>query len=138
MAAPTRFTKLGTSGRTGTSTNTQDSYTQTFEFPITIAASAAAQDTGIQAPLNMQAMSAYLRIRTAEATGTTKTVSVGIVGASASFLSAQDVSAVGAVGTPVTAAVYNGSNVNFAYTLGSADFAELDATVVLTLKCSDI
>lgn len=137
MAAPSRFTKIGISGRTGTDNNTQDSFLQTFEFPVQAVLSAAAQDTGILAPKTIQAMGAYLNVTTAEATGTTKTVSVGVVGASAAFLSTADVSATGPVGTPVTAVYDNTALANFAFILGSADFVELDATMVLWVIGSD-
>jgi len=128
---PTRYTKLGLSGRTGTDNNTQDSFMQTFEFPVQAIASASAQDTGIKAPKTIQSMGAYLNVTTAEATATVKTVSVGIVGAAASFLSAEDVSSTGPVGTPVTAVVDNSALANFAFILGDALFVELDATCVL-------
>ena len=138
MANPTRYTKLGLSGRTGTANNTQDSYMQTFEFPVVATATASAIDTGIKAPKTVQAYGAYLKINTAESTGITKTVSVGVVGASAAFLSAEDVSATGKVGTPVTAVYDNSALANFSYILGSADFAELDATCVLWVTGSDV
>lgn len=131
MANPTRFTKLGLSGRAGTSNNTQDSYMQTFEFPVQAIASASAQDTGIQAPKTIQAFGAYLNVKTAEASATVKTVSVGVVGSAASFLSAEDVSATGPVGTPITVAYDNSALANFAFILGDALFEELDATCVL-------
>ena len=137
MAAPTRFSKVGLQGRTSVPTNTQDTFIHTVEFPITVVASGAAQDTGIAAPKNIQAMSAYLKIRTAEATGGTKTVSVGLIGASAAFLSAEDVSVAGAVGTPVALVRDNPTNANFSYVLGSADFVELDATAVITFVGSE-
>lgn len=137
MAAPTRFTKVGTSGRPSTDNNTQDSYIQTFEFPVVAVASAAAQDTGIKAPKTIQAISAYIKITTPEGTAATKTVSVGIVGAAASFLSDENVSVATRVGTPVTAVRPNDSSVNFTYTLAGADFVELDAICVLTVIASD-
>ena len=132
-----RINSLGLQGRTGVSTNTKDSFIKTYEFPITIVASTSAQSLGVVAPKSVQAISAYIIVDAAEVTGATKTVSVGVVGAAASFLSAIDVSSTGAVGTPVTAALDNTAGATFAYTLGSADFAELDATVVLTVQGSD-
>ena len=77
------------------------------------------------------AISAYLDVETEETTGTTKTVSVGLVGGTgAEFLSGESVAAAGPVGTPIGVA-YSAANIS--YTLGSADFAELDATLVITL-----
>lgn len=140
MATPksfTRLTELGLSGTQGTVNNSQDSYIKTFEFPVVAVASAAAQDTGIKAPKTIQAIGAYLKVKTPEGTAATKTVSVGIVGAAASFLSAEDVSVATRVGTPVTAVRPNDSLANFAYTLAGADFVELDAICVLTVIASD-
>lgn len=139
MANPTRFTKLGTSGRTGTDSNTQDSFTQTFEFPIVLDATTSARDSGVKAPRTIQAMSAYLRITNAETVGTIKTVSVGVLGGgAASMIAAADVSVSGVAGAPVTEAIFNNSLSNFSYSLGDVDFANLEATVVLTVKGSDV
>lgn len=132
----TRFTRLGVAGRKDSANNSQDTYLQTFEFPVVAVASGAAQDTGVPVPTGtFQTVSAYLLINTAEVTGTTKTVTVGTTTAAGSILGATDVSATGPEGTPVQAATAGGGN--FAYTLGSANFAELDAVCVVTLLCSD-
>ena len=137
MAAPTRYSKLGLSGRQGTSKNTQDSIMTTYEFPVKAVASASAQPVGIVAPKTVQAIGGYLKVNTAEVTGTTKTVSVGVVGAAAQFFATMDVSSTGPVGTPVTAVYNNSAGAEFAYILGSADFAELDATMVIWVIGSD-
>lgn len=138
MANPTRFTKLGTSGRTGTVNNTQDSYLKTYEFPILAVASSAEQDTGIAAPTKtVQVVSAYLYVNTAETTGTTKTLTVGTTsGGGADALGASSVASTGVVGTPVTAAFIGGGN--WSFTLASANFAELDAVCVVTVLASDV
>lgn len=136
MSTPSRFTKVGLQGRTGVSTNTKDAYLQTFEFPVVAVASAALQDTGIAAPSgDVQVVSAYLKVNTAEATSLTKTLTVGIVGAGANILAATSVAATGPVGTPVTAAFAGGAN--FSYTLATATFAELDAVCVVTVLATD-
>lgn len=137
MASPTRFTKVGTSGRTGTSSNTLDSYTQTFEFPVVAVASAAEQDTGVAAPTGIiQVMSAFLKVTAAEATAAVKTVDVGTTaGTGADALNDASVAATGPVGTPVTTAFVGGGN--WSYTLAGADFAELDAVCVVTVKATD-
>ena len=138
MASPSRFTKVGLQGRTGTDTNSQDSYLQTFEFPVLAIASGAEQDTGIAAPTkSIQVVSAYLYVNTAEATGTTKTLTVGTTsGSGADALGASSVAATGVVGTPVTAAFVGGGN--WSFTLASANFAELDAVCVVTVLASDV
>lgn len=134
MASPSRFTKVGVSGRTGESEF--DSYIQTFEFPVVAVASGAAQDTGIATPDTfLQVISAVLVVDTEETTGTTKTVDIGTTSTAAGVINDADVSVAGVVGTPVTAALVGGGN--FTYTLGSADFAELSAFCVVTALCSD-
>lgn len=138
MANPTRFTKLGTSGRTGTVNNTQDSYLKTYEFPILAVASAAEQDTGVAAPTKaIQVVSAMLYVNTAEATAAAKTLTVGTTsGGGADALAATSVAATGPIGTPVTVAFVGGGN--WSFTLAGADFAELDAVCVVTVLASDV
>lgn len=121
------------------SINTKDTYIKTFEFPVTVVAAATAQDTNIFAGSRVvQVLSAYLDVTTAEATGTTKTVSVGIGGVANNILNAASVAATGAVGTPLLPAITTTTaNNEFTYTLGSADFAELVATAVITCVCQD-
>lgn len=132
----TRFKKVGLSGRKDTEKNTQDTFIKTFEFDINFIASGAEQDTGIPAPAGIiQCISAYVDVTTAEATGVTKTVDVGIVGQPAVFLNDADVSAIAPVGTPVTAAISGGAN--FSFTLGSADYAELASRCVITVLATD-
>lgn len=137
MASPTRFNKVGFQGRTGTARNSQDASIRTYEFPVTAVASAAEQDTGIAAPVgDVQVVSAYLKVVTAEATAVTKTVDVGTTtGTGANILNDESVAATGPVGTPITAAFAGGGN--FSYTLAGADFAELDAIAVVTVMATD-
>lgn len=136
MATPSRFNKVGLQGRTGTESNTQDTYLKTFEFPVTAVASAAAQDTGIAVPTGgFQAVSAFLIVKTAEATALAKTVSVGTTVDGQALNANTDVSAVGPVGTTATGATAGGGT--FTYTLAGADFAELDAVCVVTLLAYD-
>jgi hypothetical protein len=137
MASPSRFTKVGLQGRTGVVANTQDSYEQTFEFPVLAVASAAEQDTGIAAPTkSIQVLSAYLYVNTAEATAVAKTLTVGTTaGSGADALGATSVAATGPIGTPVTAAFVGGGN--WSFTLAGADFAELDAVCVVTVLATD-
>ena len=136
---PTRFNSIGLSGRKDSDKNVVDSYTQTVEFPITVVASGAAQDTGIPCPeASIQVIGSYIRINVAETTGTTKTVDIGITGTEAAAQSATDVSSAGTAGTAVVAALSSSTSTNFTYTLGSADFVELDATAVVTFIGADV
>ena len=137
MANPTRYKKVGLSGRTGVSTNTQDTYLRTYEFPVVAVASAAEQDTGIAAPTkSIQVVSAYLYVNTTEATAAVKTLDIGTTaGSGADAINDVSVTATGPVGTPVTAAFTGGGN--WSYTLAGADFAELDAVAVVTVLASD-
>ena len=133
MAAPTRFTKVGLQGRTGTPQNTLDSFVRTVEFPVVAVASAAAQNTGVLTPTeSMQVISAYLKVTTAEATAAAKTVDVGVTATAAGVLNDTDTSATGNFGTPITAAISTVPGAEFTYTLAGADFVELDAVCVVT------
>ena len=136
MTARTRYLALGLTGKQSSTDNEQDSFIKTFEFNINAIASGAEQDTGIAAPSGIiQVISAYIDVGTAEVTGTTKTVDVGIVGQPAVFLNDADVSATGPSGTPVTAAISGGAN--FSFTLASANFAELVSRCVVTVLATD-
>lgn len=138
MASPTRVIKQGLQGRKGTDKNTQDSYLQTIEFPVAAIASAAEQDTGIEAPTkSIQIVSAYLYVGTEETTAAAKTLTVGTTtGSGADALGATSVAVTGPVGTPVTAAFAGGGN--WSFTLAGADFVELDATCVITVLATDV
>jgi len=137
MTQRTRYSALGLQGRQATSENSLDTFIKVYEFPIDAVASGAEQDTGVAAPAGwFQVISAVIQVDTAEATGTTKTVDVGTTsGSGADILNDASVAATGPVGTPVTAAVAGGGN--FSFTLGSADFAELDATCVVYVLAKD-
>lgn len=141
MATPTRFTKIGAAGQkskidsNSNELNRGDYYRQTIAVVLPVVASAAAQDTGIIVPKGA-AVSAYINITTAEATGLTKTIDVGLSGGSGSeFGSGLDVSATGVIlGT--ASPLVSGATVT--YTLGSADFVELDVELVVEIIGSDI
>ena len=140
-----RLTSLGLEGSKGhkdsksNSVNRKDTYIKTFEIPLTVVAANTAQNTGIFAGSRVvQVISAYIDVKTAEATGTTKTVSIGIGGTANNVLNAASVAATGAVGTPLLPAITTTTaNNQFTYTLGSANFAELDAVAVVTCLCQD-
>ena len=133
MTSQTRFNRIGLAGRKSAK-NVKDPFVQTIEAPIVAVASAAQQDTGIPLPDGgIQEISAFIKVDSPEVTGTTKTVNVGVFGGSATaFLSAADVSTVGVTGETLISAV-NTSDDTIGYTLGSANFAELEGTLVLTI-----
>ena len=135
MANPTRFTKVGAAGQKKSTTNRGDWFSQTFTFTPAVVASAAAQLTTVTLPTNCVAVSATVNVLTAEATGGTPTLSVGFDGGSATALaSAVTVSSVALVaGTDNV--ISSGETLN--YTLGSADFVELDCEVVIQVLASD-
>jgi hypothetical protein len=131
-----RYNSIGLSGGKSSYNNSLDTYIKTYEIPVFAVASSAAQDTGINAPTKFfQVISAVLNIDTAEATGTTKTITLGVTDDGDAILSATNVSATGVIGAANGSAVAGGGN--FTYTLGSDDFAELDAKAVVTLLCAD-
>lgn len=133
-----RIASIGLSNRVGTDKNLNDAYIKTFEFPVVAVASAAEQDTGVEGPTeSMQVIAAYLTVEDPEVTALTKTVDVGFGATSAGVLSATDVSAAGAVGSPVTAAINSTASNTFKYTLALATFAELKATCTVVALCVD-
>jgi len=137
MTARTRYSAIGLAGKKESDNNSKDSFVKTFEFDINAIASGSEQDTGVAAPAgSIQLLSAYIEVATAEVTGTTKTVDVGIVGQPAVFLNDASVAATGPSGTPVQAAISGGAN--FSFTLASANFAELVSKCVVTVIATDV
>lgn len=140
MTAKSRVNALGTAGRKDATDNSQDSFIKTFEAPITIVAATSEQDTGITLPAQGIVLSAYVRVETAEATGLTKTVDLGITSNPDAIIDGASVAATGSVGQTAGAGELSsvpcaGSNITYA--LGSADFAELVATAVVVVLGSD-
>jgi len=138
MATPkTRYDAIGTAGRKGGESNTgySDPAIKTVVEPITIVASTAEQDTGFTFPSRAAVISAKINVRTEETTGTTKTVDVGITGDPDAILDGADVSAATLVGSPLDAGL---SGTNLTYALGSADFAELDAEIIVTYLVAEV
>lgn len=141
----TRFNNISLEGSFGqkdaatNSTNTRDSFIKTFEIPLTRVASGALQTTAIEAGTkSIQIISAYIDVTTAETTAAAKTLTVGIGGAAANVLGATSVATVGAIGTPVTAAItLNSTNNKFTYTLAGADFATFVGTAIVTAICTN-
>lgn len=118
------------------SRNLADSYIVTVEFPITRVASTSAQNTGVfPSPKSkfVQVLSAFVVTTTAEVTGTTKTVSIGIGASGTNVVSAAPVDQVRATGSPLTSVInVNNTNNFFTYTLGANNFAEFTGYAVVT------
>ena len=141
----TRFNSVGLQGGRSArdsatnSTNTADTLIKTFEIPLTVVASAAAQTTAIEAGTKwLQVLSAVIVVDVAEATGTTKTISVGIGAGAATVLAATSVAATGVVGSPVVAAIPVTPSTNkFTYTLGSNNFVEFRGRAIVTAVCAN-
>ena len=142
----TRFNNISLQGSFGqkdaatNSVNTQDTFIKTFEIPLTRVASGSAQTTAIEAGTKwLQVLSAVVVTDVAEATGTTKTLTVGIGGAAANVLGATSVAAIGATGTPVLPAInVNSTNNKFTYTLGSADWTTFQGRAIVTAICANV
>jgi hypothetical protein len=140
-----RLRNLGLQGAVGrtdyasNSINTADTWVQTFEIPLTVVASAAAQTTAIEAGTKwLQVLSAVIVVDVAEVTGTTKTISVGIGAAGNNVLAATSVAAATVVGTPVLPAIPVTPSTNkFTYTLGSANFVEFRGRAIVTAVCAN-
>ena len=136
MATPTRFLKIGLAGRKSATTSS-DPIAQQFTIPVTIVASTAEQDTGIEMPTGAAEVSVGVNVLTAEVTGTTKTVDVGITSNADALIDASDVSATGYLtrtgGAGELPFPVNVSGTNITYALGSTDFVELKAEIVVTV-----
>ena len=133
-----RFNSIGLSGRKAGTYNVTDSRIKTIEIPVVASATASQIDTGVKINNKVQCISAFVVIDTAEATGTTKTLNVGVFGGTAAgFLSAVSCAATGVAGTPVSAAYDTSTNDTIGYTFGSADWAEFAGTIHLTLLVAD-
>lgn len=127
------------------------------KIPITIVAAATEQDTAFDIPANAVVRGVYLEVNTAEATGGTKTIDVGTLstdsGNADGFLDGVSVAATGMVkGTLLNTGQTLGAllsvdeggtgelvpepcvapgSQSVTYTLGSDDFAELSANIVI-------
>ena len=119
------------------SRNTADGYYVTLEIPITRVASTTAQTTEVTPALNakiVQCVQAILVTTTAEVTGTTKTISIGIGAAGNNIMNAASCAALGGSGQHVSAAVNVTPSTNkLTYTLGANNFAEFTGYAIITL-----
>ena len=110
---------------------------QSITFTPKLVATTAAQDTGITAPASGFPLVVGVKVNTAEVTGTTKTIDVGlVVGGSDVLVNGAPVNNVGTFNPNSNTALFStGSNIT--YSLGSADFAELDCEVFILWVCTD-
>jgi len=77
----------------------------------------------------------YINVITPEATGATKTVSLGYAGSTTAFVNAGSASANAVL--PGSGAAVNLATTNLSYTLGSNDWADAVMEAVLTVDCLD-
>lgn len=128
--APSRYTRVGTSGPKGPDSLT-DSFIQTIVAPIAAVASAAQQDTGVELPEHFKAISAFINVAVAEVTASVKTVDVGIFGgAETRFLDDTTVDSVNWHGSLNNTQTHNGG-ATVGFTLAGADFVELEGEIVI-------
>jgi len=133
MANPTRFSRVGMSGRQGQITseglkvNSGDWAQAIIAFKPELVASTSQQSSGIDLARGT-AISVFVDVRT-PATGTTPTLTVGVSSAPDNLVDALDVSTAGikAAGTVDMSSL--GEPLEYAF--GSADLVGLDCEVVI-------
>ena len=136
MANPTRYTRLGIGDAPTAIRNKGDYFIQTLTAPVTIVASTAAQTTTTQLPPRCLVESVVLNVTTAESTGTTQTIDIGLSTGGAADL-ANDISV---ASTGFVAGLQNvvGDAAFLTYSLGSTDYAELEAEIVVKVIGSQV
>lgn len=130
-----------------------------YRFPVALAASTAEQDSGYDLPLDGIVLGVFVDVKVAESTGATKTLDVGLASGEAGgdtdgFLDGVSVASVGlkkgtlASGGQTLGAllradesgsgglvpedhILNGTAKSVVYALGSNDFAELEADIIV-------
>lgn len=135
MANPSRLTKLGIAGSVRSTRNRGDYFKQIITAPITVVASTSVQTTTVQLPPQCVVTGAIVNVINAEVTGTTKTIDVGLsLGAGKELADGVSVADAGFV---VGLGGVDGGQNFLTYTLGSADFVELDAEIVVEVIGSE-
>jgi hypothetical protein len=125
----TRLDAVGLSGNE----SKYDTVKTIIEIDLNIKASASPINTNTFLTYG-QILSAWVYTKTPETTGAIKTVSVGIAGGTGTeLINAASVSGAGINGSASIPLTINLAD-EITYTLGSADFAELDATLVLEVN----
>lgn len=136
----TNFEKIGSTSSLALGIKSKP-YTKMFVIPVTIVASTAEQDSGFTMPANAQEFATSVRVITAEVTGTTKTLDVGVTTNPDALIDDADVSATGMLGRTGGAGELSYpqqlSGINITYAFGSADFAELDAEIIVYVLAND-
>ena len=134
MASPSRFTKLGTSGRSG-ATGKSDAFQKTYELRVPVVASGAEQTIDITFPNRAVLDIGMLNVFVAEVTGTTKTMNIGTDATNASSI--ESAISTATVGTQHITGGLVLSNDKITYTLGSADWVEFEGEIVIRVLASD-
>ena len=121
----TRFNQIGIGGNAMPS----DAFIHSVEVALPIVAASTSQLTNFTFPFRAKVLDVNINVNTAEATGTSKVVSLGFDGGSETVLAATvSVASTGLVsGSPQVIA----SGETLTYRLGSSNFAELDATAII-------
>lgn len=125
----TRLSKTGNAGQPTTTSNRGDYALETVTALATVVASASTQTTTTDVPTGMT-LSVFLNITSPETVAVAKTINVGTVAGGATFYgTAIDVSSAGMVLVSSNDAV--SADTVLTYTLGGADFSDLNAEIVL-------
>ena len=133
MASPTRYGKLGF---TANKDNPREAYMQIGQVALPVVASAAEQTTTYVFPSRCVIVGCYLDVETAEVTGLTKTLDVGLDTAGAAVLGNNlSTAATGSV-LGLGGVVADGDTLT--YTLGSADWVEFEGQIILDLIAQDV
>ena len=115
-------------------------YIRTFWVDLPLVASSSAQAIAYAnipgwPATYARVISAGIDVITAEATGTTKTVSFGYAGATTAFVATQSAAAIGVI--PGAGAVANLAATALSYTLASNNWAEAVMKAWITVECID-
>ncbi len=139
MSNPTRFTKLGVSGGTGTDENTQDTFLQCIEVPFKAQGSGSKIDSGVAAPASFSPVGGYVAINVPETQGATQEVSIGMTGAGASgsIYNQIDTATIGKFGNIIKSVIDNNLNENFAFTMPNTNI-ECEGVAVIWFTGGDL
>lgn len=115
-------------------------YLKQFVIRLPLVASAAAQAIAYTSipgwPTRYaKVISSAVNVITAEATGTTKNVSLGYAGSTTAFVNAQSAAATGTI--PGAGATANLATTNLSYTLSANNWAEAVMEAILTVEAID-
>jgi len=137
MTEPTRLIKVGTSGGKSTLFKS-DASIQTLVAKLPIVASTGEQAIPLTIPASAIEVNICVNVIVPEVTGTTKTIDVGVASNGDQLIDGAQVDATGLFGRTGIAGEFpypqplNGASL--VYQLGSADFVELEAEVIITFQ----